>query len=82
LGPNDQPRVTALRSIEAGGALIPEADLSVSVVTAADGSSAVRIITTNTTVAPGLYVGTVQTPEGQPLAPVQLYLSRAEAPTP
>ncbi len=82
LGPNDQPRVTALRSIEAGGALIPEADLSVSVVTAADGSSAVRVITTNTTVAPGLYVGTVQTPEGQPLAPVQLYLSRAEAPTP
>jgi hypothetical protein len=80
LGPNDQPRVTGLTSIEAGGSMIPESDLAVSVITTADGSSAVRVTTANATAAPGLYVGTVQTAEGQPLAPVQLYLSRAEAP--
>jgi hypothetical protein len=77
-----QPRVRALTCIEAGGATILEADLSVAVVSLDDGTSAVRVSTANATAMAGLYVGMVEDQSRQPVAPVQLYLSRAEAPRP
>jgi hypothetical protein len=42
----------------------------------------VRVSTTDTTAMPGLYVGRVEDQTGQLITPVQLYLSRAEAPRP
>jgi hypothetical protein len=77
-----QPRVRGLTCIEAGGATIPESAISVVVDALDDGTPAVRVSTTDTTAMAGLYVGVVDDQTGQRVTPVQLYLSRAEAPRP
>jgi hypothetical protein len=77
LSPDDQPEVSRLVSIEAGGTTLPSTDVTVTVVTLPDGSAGVRLGTTDTVVPAGLYVGVLQTAQGRPLAPVQLYVSRA-----
>jgi len=74
---NDQPTLSRLVSIEAGGAVLSESDLTVTVVPLAGGVNGVRVSTTSTTAPAGLYVGQLLTPQGQHLAPVQLYVSRA-----
>ncbi len=76
---DDQPVVSRLVSIEAGGVALSGSDVAVTVVELDDGSAGVRLSTTNTQVPPGLYVGMLQSPQGSPLAPVQLYVSRASA---
>ena len=74
------PQVSRLESIEAGGATIDTADIRVSVVPLPGGVPGVRVVTTNTVVPAGLYVGTISAADGTALAPVQLFVSRAEAP--
>jgi hypothetical protein len=64
-------------SIEAEGAKLTTGEISVSVQALDDGTYGVRLQTANTSLAPGLYVGQLTTPQGATLAPVQLYLSRA-----
>ncbi len=73
----DRPVISDLMSIEAGGAMLAAREIAVSVQPLDDGTYGVRLETSNTTVPPGLYVGQLRMPEGQTLAPVQLYLSRA-----
>jgi hypothetical protein len=80
LDPASSPRVSRLESIEAGGATIEAADIRVAVTPLPDGTPGVTVVSTNPAVAAGLYVGTITTADGQPLAPVHLYVSRAEAP--
>ncbi len=82
LDPASSPRVPRLESIEAGGATIEEADIRVTVVPLPDGTPAVRVVSANSAVPAGLYVGTITSADEQPLAPVHLYVSRAEAPAP
>ncbi|MGH8913678.1 MAG: hypothetical protein ACRDZM_04085 [Acidimicrobiia bacterium] len=77
LGRDDQPTCTHLVSIEAGGATIQSTDITVSVEELDDTTYGVRLTTTEGSVAPGLYVGDLENPPGQRLAPAQLYLSRA-----
>ena len=64
-----------LVSIESGGASISE--VSVTVEPLAPGRYGARVHTTDLDAPAGLYVGTLQTPGGQDLAPVQLYVARA-----
>jgi hypothetical protein len=52
-------------------------NIVVTVETLEDGTYGARVRTTDTSVPPGLYVGQLKRPDGQILAPVQLYLSRA-----
>jgi len=66
-----------LVSIEAGGAELSADELSVTIQTLPDGTSGVLVSTTNTSAAPGLYVGDLTTAQGQVVAPVQLYVARA-----
>jgi hypothetical protein len=73
----DRPVCSDLMSIEAGGAKLTTREISVSVQALDEGTYGVRLQTANTSLAPGLYVGRLTTPEGATLAPVQLYLSRA-----
>ena len=80
LDPASSPRVSRLESIEAGGATIEQADIRVAVTPLPDGTPGVNVVSTNAAVAAGLYVGTITSADGQPLAPVHLYVSRAEAP--
>jgi hypothetical protein len=77
IGAADRPVTSDLVSIEAGGATIASSNIIVTVQTLEDGTYGVRVSTTDTSVPPGLYVGHLKRPEGQILAPVQLYLSRA-----
>jgi hypothetical protein len=77
IGPSDRPVCSDLVSIEAGGATIASANVVVTMQTPEDGTPGVRVHTTDTSVPPGLYVGHLQRPDGQLIAPVQLYLSRA-----
>ena len=77
LGGDDRPTCTNLVSIEAGGATIQSTDITLSVEALDDGTYGVRLTTTQGSVAPGLYVGDLENPQGQRLAPAQLYLSRA-----
>jgi len=77
LGEGDRPVCSDLVSIEAGGAKLTAREISVSVQALDDGTYGVRLQTANTSLAPGLYVGQLTTPQGTALAPVQLYLSRA-----
>jgi hypothetical protein len=77
LGPADRPVSSDLVSIEAGGVTIASANVVVTVRTLEGGTYGVRLHTTDTAVPPGLYVGHLKRPEGQILAPIQLYLSRA-----
>ncbi len=64
-----------LVSIESGGATI--SDVSVTVEPLGGGRYGARVHTSDLTAPSGLYVGTLQTPGGQVLTPVQLYLARA-----
>lgn len=75
------PRVSTLESIEAGGATIEAADIGTTVVEMPDGTAGVRVATWSAVAPAGLYVGLIESGDGQPLAPVHLYVSRAEAPT-
>jgi hypothetical protein len=77
LGQSDRPSLSDLVSIEAGGATLSSTNVIVTVQPLDDGTYGVRLQTSDTTVPPGLYVGQLTTREGQTLAPVQLYLSRA-----
>lgn len=74
---SDRPVVSDLVSIEAGAATIPSKDITVTVEASEAGASAVLLRTTNSTVAPGLYVGYLQGGPGAARTPVQLYISRA-----
>jgi len=75
------PRVRLLTSIEATGATIDAAEISATVTSLPDGTPGVRVSTTNSVLPAGLYVGMIEWADQQRPAPVQLYLSRAEAPT-
>ena len=81
LATGQSPRVTRLESIEAGGATIEGSDITVTVTPLPDGTPGVQVTASNAIVPPGLYVGTIESADQQPLASVQLYLSRAEAPS-
>lgn len=74
------PQVSSLESIEAGGATIESADIRVSVDMLPGGVPGVRVVTVNAVVPAGLYVGTITSQDQTPLAPIALYVSRAEAP--
>lgn len=78
LVPDDPLECSQLVSIEAGGATIPRSAVAAKVVALPDGSSAVRVETTDRIVRAGLYVGQLLDPTGKPVAPVQLYVSRAQ----
>jgi hypothetical protein len=73
----DRPTTTELVSIDVGTATIPATDVAVTVRRLPDGTTAAQVQTTNTAVPPGLYVGRLDGPDGRPLAPVHLYVSRA-----
>ena len=75
---NDVPSCSRLESIEAGGASIPSDAVAVTVVELAGGTYGARVHTTEPTLPSGLYVGTLHDAAGQVLAPVQLYLARAQ----
>ena len=77
LAPADAPTVSDLVSIEAGGAVIAAAEISVAVQTEGGATPSVRLRTTNTSAPPGLYVGTLLGPAGVAGTSVQLYVSRA-----
>jgi hypothetical protein len=77
IGPADRPLSSDLVSIEAGSATIASQNIVATVETLEGGTYGVRVRTTDTSVPPGLYVGHLKRPDGQMLAPVQLYLSRA-----
>jgi 2,4-dienoyl-CoA reductase-like NADH-dependent reductase (Old Yellow Enzyme family) len=62
----------------AGGATIDAADIAVTIVALPDGTAGVRVVTSNAVVPAGLYVGVIESADQQPLAPVHLYVSRAE----
>jgi hypothetical protein len=66
-----------LVSIDVGTAIIPAADVAVSIERLADGSLGARVRTSNSSAPPSLYVGRLDTADGRPLAPVHLYVSRA-----
>jgi hypothetical protein len=66
-----------LVSIDASTARLPANDMSVTVESLAGGTLAARVLTTNTSAPVGLYVGRLDRPDGQPVAPVHLYVSRA-----
>lgn len=73
----DKPVSSDLVSIEAGGATIPAAQVTVTVTPVGGGAFGAQVKTANTSVPPGLYVGQLKSPEGTALALIQLYLSRA-----
>jgi hypothetical protein len=77
IGPADRLVSSDLVSIEAGSATIASQNIVATVETLEGGTYGVRVRTTDTSVPPGLYVGHLKRPDGQMLAPVQLYLSRA-----
>ncbi len=77
LAQSDMPVVSDLVSIEAGGATINAAEVTVTVHAVAGATPAVRLHTTNTSVPAGLYVGSIVSPAGLAGTPVQLYVSRA-----
>ena len=74
---SDRLVCSELVSIDRATARLPASDMDVSVESVAGGSLAARVRTTNTSAPAGLYVGGLHRPDGQPVAPVHLYLSRA-----
>jgi len=70
-----------LVSIEAGAAIISAAAVTVTRTTLADGTAAVRVAPEGGDYPAGLYVGMLAV-DGQPLVPVQIYLSHAVHGTP
>jgi hypothetical protein len=77
LTPADAPTVSDLVSIEAGGAVLAAAEITVTVHTEEGGTPSVRLHTTNTSAPAGLYVGTLLGPPGVAGTSVQLYVARA-----
>ena len=77
LAESDQPVSSDLVSIDAGTAVLPARDVTVTVQHLQGGGLGARVQTTNTTVPHGLYVGHLDAPDGRRLAPVHLYVSRA-----
>jgi hypothetical protein len=77
LAGTDRPVCSDLVSIDVGTATIPARDVAVTVLGLPDGTVGARVQARNTTVPHGLYVGQLATPDGRPLAPVHLYVSRA-----
>jgi hypothetical protein len=56
---------------------LPPTDMTVTVESLGGGNLGARVRTTNASAPHGLYVGRLQRPDGRPLAPVHLYVSRA-----
>ena len=76
LAESDRPVCSELVSIDVGTATIPATDVTVTVERLPDGTTGAVVRTTNRTAPHGLYVGRLSTPDGRPLGPVLLYLSR------
>lgn len=74
---SDRPACSDLSSIEAGGITIASTDLSVEVEALDDGRYGVRLGAKDASIPAGLYVGHLENPPGQRVAPVQLYTSGA-----
>ena len=74
---SDRLVCSELVSIDRATARLPASDMDVSVESVAGGTLAARVRTTNTSAPPGLYVGRLDRLDGQPVAPVHLYVSRA-----
>ncbi|CAN5900195.1 hypothetical protein BH23ACT5_BH23ACT5_15570 [soil metagenome] len=78
-----QPRCSNLVSIEDPSSTISSSEIIVEVEPLGVGGDGVRLSTTNSSAPQGLYVGSLTGPDGQDLAPVQLYISRVTgAPNP
>jgi hypothetical protein len=76
IGADDRLVSSNLVSIEAGGAAIASQNIVVTAHALGDGSYGAEVRTTDRSVPPGLYVGSLMRTDGQILAPVQLYVSR------
>jgi hypothetical protein len=74
LAANTAVTCSPLVSLESGGATI--SDVSVTVEALEGGVFGARVQTTDSTAPAGLYAGTLETPGGKKLAPVQLYVAR------
>jgi hypothetical protein len=77
LGPQEQPTVGDLVSLEAGGARLRPRDVRVRRLRLPDGREAVQLHPADPQVPAGLYVGELRGDDGRVLTPVQLYVSRA-----
>jgi hypothetical protein len=77
LGAGDRLVSSDLVSIEAGSATIASANIVATVHALEDGTYGALVRSTDTSVPPGLYVVNLKRADGQILAPVQLYVSRA-----
>jgi hypothetical protein len=77
IGADDRLASSDLVSIEAGGTTIASANIVATVHPLQDGTYGALVRSTDTSVPPGLYVGSLKRADGQILAPVQLYVSRA-----
>lgn len=77
IGADDRLASSDLVSIEAGGTTIASANIVATVHPLQDGTYGALVRSTDTSVPPGLYVGNLKRADGQILAPVQLYVSRA-----
>jgi hypothetical protein len=77
IGADDRLVSSDLVSIEAGGATITSQNIVATAQALGDGTYGALVHTTDRSVPPGLYVGTLMRTDGQILAPVQLYVSRA-----
>jgi hypothetical protein len=77
IGADDRLASSDLVSIEAGGTTIASANIVATVHPLQDGTYGALVRSTDTLVPPGLYVGNLKRADGQILAPVQLYVSRA-----
>ncbi|GAB3074540.1 hypothetical protein GCM10027053_45420 [Intrasporangium mesophilum] len=80
LRPNDALVISALTSIEAGGAVVPADAIQVTVTALDDGTYGAEVVAIDAVVAPGLYLGQLTRPDGSAVAPVQLYIARASGP--
>ena len=77
IGADDRLASSDLVSIEAGGTTIASANIVATAHPLEDGTYGALVRSTDTSVPPGLYVGNLKRADGQILAPVQLYVSRA-----
>jgi hypothetical protein len=77
IGADDRLVSSDLVTIEAGGAAIASQNIIATVHALGDGTFGALVRTTDTSVSPGLYVGNLKRADGQILAPLQLYVSRA-----
>jgi hypothetical protein len=77
IGANDRLMSSDLVSIEAGGAAIAAHNIVATAHAFGDGTYGALVRTTDRSVPSGLYVGKLLRTDGQVLAPIQLYVSRA-----